>query len=190
VSNFYCFSTQRRKAMQKQETRRCGTCKNYATMKCSRCKAVWYCSQSCQCANWDKHKSECADLAQQLKTLHVTFWCDEDRPQRRCKYFIVSWKLGRNPVQIIDVEIPYANNSPMNADNTGYYHKTVFETEIMPCVKSWGDEMLQVNVQADRQLDKAMIQSITKVEHVEVKVMGREQISQTITVFRQMALQL
>jgi hypothetical protein len=31
-------------------------------MKCSRCKAVWYCSADCQKAHWRLHKSHCGKV--------------------------------------------------------------------------------------------------------------------------------
>ena len=32
--------------------------------KCSRCKAVWYCSRECQVKHWATHKTSCRDMVQ------------------------------------------------------------------------------------------------------------------------------
>ncbi|XP_054819269.1 ubiquitin carboxyl-terminal hydrolase 18-like [Prosopis cineraria] len=41
----------------------CVVCGNFGTKKCSRCKAVRYCSQTCQQSHWKSgHKSKCKDV--------------------------------------------------------------------------------------------------------------------------------
>ena len=35
------------------------SCSNLATKKCSRCRAVYYCSPECNAANWKVHKKDC-----------------------------------------------------------------------------------------------------------------------------------
>lgn len=35
-----------------------------ARSKCSRCKAVWYCSRECQVKHWATHKKSCRDMVQ------------------------------------------------------------------------------------------------------------------------------
>lgn len=37
----------------------CGVCGKVATLRCSRCKAVWYCAAACQKAHWPTHKQSC-----------------------------------------------------------------------------------------------------------------------------------
>lgn len=34
-------------------------CRNAATLRCSRCKSVWYCSKACQMKHWPVHKAHC-----------------------------------------------------------------------------------------------------------------------------------
>ncbi|KAI4337216.1 hypothetical protein L6164_015661 [Bauhinia variegata] len=42
----------------------CAVCGSFGTKKCSRCKAVRYCSQKCQQSHWNSgHKTKCKDVA-------------------------------------------------------------------------------------------------------------------------------
>ena len=34
-------------------------CSNAATLRCSRCKNIWYCSKECQKKHWSTHKKQC-----------------------------------------------------------------------------------------------------------------------------------
>ena len=40
----------------------CPISQNKATLKCTACKAVYYCSKGCQKKHWKKHKFECKGL--------------------------------------------------------------------------------------------------------------------------------
>ncbi|GMH10708.1 hypothetical protein Nepgr_012549 [Nepenthes gracilis] len=47
---------------QAMDDDRCALCRKSATKKCSRCKAVWYCSQTCQVEHWkSEHKRKCKE---------------------------------------------------------------------------------------------------------------------------------
>eukprot|EP00088_Acartia_fossae_P027285 TRINITY_DN28025_c0_g1_i1.p1 TRINITY_DN28025_c0_g1~~TRINITY_DN28025_c0_g1_i1.p1 ORF type:complete len:455 (+),score=128.19 TRINITY_DN28025_c0_g1_i1:51-1415(+) len=43
----------------KREYSECAKCKNSASKKCGGCRLVWYCTPSCQAANWRVHKPVC-----------------------------------------------------------------------------------------------------------------------------------
>jgi len=47
----------------------CNNCEDVGMgfQRCSRCKAVWYCSPECQKANWTKHKASCETPEQKKK---------------------------------------------------------------------------------------------------------------------------
>jgi hypothetical protein len=38
----------------------CAHCNAPATLKCTACKAVFYCCKACQSNDWKKHKKQCA----------------------------------------------------------------------------------------------------------------------------------
>jgi|GEM_PF-1969182 len=40
----------------------CHTCRKMAAFHCSRCKTVYYCSESCQKLDWKQHKVECLSI--------------------------------------------------------------------------------------------------------------------------------
>lgn len=41
----------------------CAACGKEGSMRCSRCKQVWFCSKSCQRAHWAMHKASCSPPA-------------------------------------------------------------------------------------------------------------------------------
>ena len=57
---------------QQQQHHVCTRCGQSATLRCSRCKAAWYCSKECQTADWKTHKAVvCNDQFQaDQHTLH------------------------------------------------------------------------------------------------------------------------
>ncbi|KAL0212486.1 hypothetical protein RCL1_006112 [Eukaryota sp. TZLM3-RCL] len=49
------------------ERPRCGDCGAPAKLRCSQCKAEWYCDRTCQQRAWKRHKHGCKKVAEALK---------------------------------------------------------------------------------------------------------------------------
>lgn len=74
---------------------RCWWCQEYSRQKCSGCGARVYCSRSCQCLDWRRHKKECRDFqdhGSKELTIQIvtatgsrTLVCAEISYLRRCK---------------------------------------------------------------------------------------------------------
>eukprot|EP01084_Bolivina_argentea_P068805 125244_1 len=47
--------------------RNCSLCNKLASLRCSRCKKIYYCSRKCQKINWKYHKSTCGKQLYQFK---------------------------------------------------------------------------------------------------------------------------
>mmetsp|Transcript_23536 Transcript_23536/g.22568 ORF Transcript_23536/g.22568 Transcript_23536/m.22568 type:complete len:138 (-) Transcript_23536:243-656(-) len=54
-----------------QKSQSCPVCDKESSKRCSRCKAIWYCSAECQRSDWKTHKKVCNDTFQADQyTLH------------------------------------------------------------------------------------------------------------------------
>ena len=64
----------------------CFVCFAPAHLKCSRCRAAWYCGAPCQKADWPKHKGLCGRA--KARTLTGAELLAEDRPAAGAAHFI------------------------------------------------------------------------------------------------------
>ena len=46
--------------MEKGTAKVCNKCGNPGTLRCSKCKKVYYCSKECQKSDWKTHKLSCS----------------------------------------------------------------------------------------------------------------------------------
>ena len=47
---------------EKKDSGICGFCGAAASVKCSKCKAVFYCDRNCQKRHWKEHKKSCVEV--------------------------------------------------------------------------------------------------------------------------------
>ena len=59
-----CSLCQRDILKEEEEKHKCENCAKVCRMKCSLCKVVMYCDQTCQLADWENHKTLCNDFNQ------------------------------------------------------------------------------------------------------------------------------
>ncbi|KAH8646435.1 hypothetical protein BGZ61DRAFT_65069 [Ilyonectria robusta] len=54
-----CLKDLRETDPRDDKTRICSICKDSSSLRCSRCKGQWYCSEKCQRADWPTHRKSC-----------------------------------------------------------------------------------------------------------------------------------